>query len=158
MIFASKNRHLICVLQPLKLHKTPNFSGGASLPGPHRGPKTGPWTPPVARSARFARYAAMVKRAALIFLSQPVWEPSPHLEINMDALWKHKTFIIINLAFIAVKVSEISVTTHLSTYTLYMQKLYIIKTSCFHAVKIIKCLAHKPASGNLRVGVYLLCY
>ena len=34
MIFASKNRHLIRILQPLKLHKTPNFPGGFA-----------PWTP-----------------------------------------------------------------------------------------------------------------
>ena len=41
MIFASKNRHYIRFLQPLKSHKTPNFPGGFApghLPGPQDGP------------------------------------------------------------------------------------------------------------------------
>ena len=57
----------------------PKFSRGLCPLDPHRGPKVGPWTPPVTRSSRLARYAAMVKRAALIFLPRPVWEPSPPL-------------------------------------------------------------------------------
>ena len=50
MIFASKNRHYkIRILQPLKLNKTENFPGASTL-DPHRGPKAGPWTPPVTLS------------------------------------------------------------------------------------------------------------
>ena len=61
----------------------PEIFPGALPPGPHRGPRVGPWTPPVTRSARFARYAAMVKRVALIFLPRPVWEPSPPLPLPL---------------------------------------------------------------------------
>ena len=41
---------------PFQIAKSPSFPG-ASPPTPTRGPKAGPWTPPVFRSARFARYA-----------------------------------------------------------------------------------------------------